>query len=87
MAPEFADRWSFGGATAIDTNGGTLRPSALLVSSDRGRLDAWLTPVQHLTRANLGALAFEGVTIVDDRGPIQARRRVSCPGSTRSSPR
>ena len=77
--PEFEDRWSFGGAGAIEIAAGTLRPSALVVGV-AAVMDATLTPADQQTALPLDffcamrtvstprAAGLEDLTVLDDRG-------------------
>jgi hypothetical protein len=81
--PVDGDRWSFGGAAAIETAAGTLSLAGLVSGPDHAIVNAWLVPAQQIPiptgqtyqerltaalRATRQTPGFDDVTITDDRG-------------------
>jgi hypothetical protein len=59
--PEAADdRWSLGGAVALETAAGTLSPRALVAGPRQAALDVWLTPSPETQRRLTGRSETEG---------------------------
>jgi hypothetical protein len=62
------DRWSFGGATAIQITAGVLSPGALVIGPGHAVLDVSLMPSQETHPAHSELLPFDDVVVADDQG-------------------
>ena len=66
------DRWSFGGAAAIETLSGLLLPEGLVVGVDDAVLSTSLSPWQNVSRPEREALAEATRSIDEEIGALQA---------------
>jgi hypothetical protein len=70
------DRWSFGGAAAIETPSGLLLPEGLIVGADDAVLSTTLTPLQHDAGPDRAAPAESHASINEEIRALEASTQI-----------